>query len=118
MTLLAPQLTSFLAVAEVQNISTAAKRLHLSQPAVTKQLRALEVTLGVKLVQRTGRGVRLTDAGELLREHGRRSAALLAECQAALAELATGQVGKLTLGAGVTTSALQLPGWLSRYRRL
>jgi DNA-binding transcriptional LysR family regulator len=117
MALLASQLESFLAVAAANSVSTAAKRLHLSQPAVTKQLRVLEQTLGVKLVERTPRGVRLTDAGTLLRDYGRRSAALLDECQLALGELAAGNLGRLAIGAGVTTSMFQLPRWLRSYRR-
>jgi DNA-binding transcriptional LysR family regulator len=117
MSLLASSLESFLVVAAVSSVSTAAKRLHLSQPAVTKQVRALERTLGVKLVVRTPRGVRLTDAGELLRDYARRSAGLLDECQTALGDLATGSAGTLTIGAGVTTSMFQLPAWLRRYRQ-
>ena len=117
MGLLASQLESFLAVAADSSISRAARRLHLSQPAVTKQVRALEHALGAKLVERTARGVRLTAAGELLRDYGRRSAAMLDECQIALADLASGNAGKLTIGAGVTTSIFQLPDWLRSYRR-
>lgn len=117
MTLLASPLESFLTVATTSNVSRAAKHLHLSQPAVTKQVRALEQTLGVKLLERTARGVRLTAAGELVRDYARRSAALLDECQASLAELAVGERGRITIGAGVTTSMFQLPGWLRSYRR-
>jgi DNA-binding transcriptional LysR family regulator len=117
MSLLATPLESFLTVAAVSNISVAAKRLHLSQPAVTKQLRTLEQALRVKLVQRTARGIRLTTAGELLRDYGKRSANLLDECQLALGELAAGDAGRLSIGAGVTTSMFQLPEWLSVYRQ-
>lgn len=117
MALLASPLESFLAVAASSSISAAAKRVHVSQPAVTKQMRVLERTLGVELVRRTARGVRLTEAGELLRDYARRSAALLDECQIALSDLATGAAGSLTIGAGVTTSMFQLPVWLRRYRR-
>jgi DNA-binding transcriptional LysR family regulator len=117
MAMLASPLESFLTVAAASSVSRAAKRLHLSQPAVTKQVRALEHTLGVKLLERTARGVRLTAAGELLRSYARRSAALLDECQASLADLAAGDLGKLAIGAGVTTSIFQLPAWLRSYRR-
>jgi DNA-binding transcriptional LysR family regulator len=117
MVMLAAQLESFLAVAAASSISRAAKRVHLSQPAVTKQVRALEQALGAKLLVRTARGVRLTPAGELLRDYARKCAALLDECQIALADLAAGNAGKLTIGAGVTTSIFQLPAWLRSYRR-
>ena len=117
MTLLAAPLQSFLVVAATSSVSAAAKRLHLSQPAVTKQVRALEHTLGVKLLVRTPRGVRLTGAGELLRDYARRSAGLLDECQIALGDLASGRAGTLAIGAGVTTSMFQLPAMLRSYRR-
>lgn len=117
MSLLAAQLEGFLAVASASSVSAAARRLHLSQPAVTKQVRALERSLGVQLLERTPRGVRLTEAGELLRDYGRRSAALLDECAIALADQASGAASKLVIGAGVTTSMFQLPVWLRSYRR-
>lgn len=117
MTLLHSQLESFLAVAAVSSVTDAAKRLHLTQPAVTKQVRGLERTLGVQLLERSARGVRLTEAGELVHDYGRRSAALLDECRAALDDLTQGGTGRLAIGAGVTTSMFQLPQWLSSYRR-
>ena len=117
MGLLAAQLESFLMVSTLSNVSLAAKRLHLSQPAVTKQLRALEHTVGVALLVRTARGVRLTPAGELLRDYAQRSAALLDECQASLSDLMSGDLGTLRIGAGVTTSMFQLPAWIRSYRQ-
>lgn len=58
----------FLAVARAENISHAATRLHVSQPALSKQMKELEQQLGQKLFTRTGSGIRLTDAGQLLRK--------------------------------------------------
>jgi DNA-binding transcriptional LysR family regulator len=53
----------FIAVAEEQNISRAAERLHLSQPPLSRQIKDLEQELGVDLLERVGKSVRLTDAG-------------------------------------------------------
>jgi DNA-binding transcriptional LysR family regulator len=117
MDLLSPSLRSFLKVAELGNVSQAARVLGLSQPAVTKQLRALEATLDGPLIERFGRGVRLTPRGELLLEFGRRAAAQLADCASALAELDLGKSGTLVVGAGVTTSVMQLPPWLAELRQ-
>jgi DNA-binding transcriptional LysR family regulator len=117
MSLLAPPLAGFLVVARDGNLSRAARRLALSQPAVTKQMQALERALGVPLLERAGRGVRLTQAGEILRGYAERGAALLDECRAVIAEVAAGRAGRLTLGAGVTTSVLHLPAWLERFRK-
>jgi DNA-binding transcriptional LysR family regulator len=117
MDLLSPPLRSFLKVAELGSVSQAARALGLSQPAVTKQLRGLESTLDGPLIERFGRGVRLTARGSVLLDFGRRAALLLDDGKSALAELDRGKTGKLTIGAGVTTSVMQLPPWLGQLRR-
>ena len=118
MTIQSSSLASFLRVAELGSISRAAERLHLSQSAVTKQIRGLEDSLDTKLFERTGRGVIVTPAGALLNEYGRKSGALLDECRQAIFELQAGRRGSLVIGAGVTTSIFQLPAWLSALHRL
>jgi DNA-binding transcriptional LysR family regulator len=117
MDLSSPSLRSFLQVAQLQSVSAAAKVLGLTQPAVTKQIRALEAGLECALLERAGRGIRLTAAGELLAEYGRRSAAVLSEFVQVLGDLQQGQGGKLVIGAGVTTSVLLLPSWLRELGR-
>jgi DNA-binding transcriptional LysR family regulator len=115
--LLAPHLTSFIEVARLGSVSLAARSLGLSQPAVSKQMRALERDLDIPLFEREGRGIRLSQAGALLAGYAGRSAALLQECRSALGELGGGRAGPLALAAGVTTSILQLPAWLRRFSR-
>src|SRR4051812_34306154 len=61
----------FVAVADAPSLAAAARGLNVSPPAVTQRLRALEERLGVHLVARSGRGLILTDEGELLAERGR-----------------------------------------------
>ncbi|WP_367871510.1 LysR family transcriptional regulator [Luteolibacter sp. Populi] len=66
------QLRTFLAVAEEQNLTRAAEKLFTSQPAVSAQIKALEDEVGVRLFDRGAKGMKLTRAGEVLREQARR----------------------------------------------
>ena len=86
------QLRYFVAVAEELNFSRAAGRMYLSQPALSQQIRKLEHELGVKLFQRTGNRVELTEAGRTLLE-GARQALVLVEQTARAAREAGGVEG-------------------------
>jgi DNA-binding transcriptional LysR family regulator len=77
------------AVARHGSVTAAAKELHYSQPSVSHHLSRLEAAVGVKLIQRVGRGIRLTPEGELL---ARRAGEILGRVDAAESELAA-QVG-------------------------
>jgi len=98
------------AVLEQGSITGAAHALHISQPAVSRQLAELEAAVGAPLVDRLPRGVRPTAAGELLGERARR---LFAEEEAAereLAELLGRQRGRLAVGASTTIGSYLVPG--------
>lgn len=77
-------LTYFIAVAEHGGFTRAAAALHVSQPALSQQIRQLEETLGVQLFDRSGRNTRLTDAGAVWLIYARRTLQGLAEGQRAL----------------------------------
>ncbi|MFF4276350.1 LysR family transcriptional regulator [Streptomyces sp. NPDC001536] len=92
----------FLAVAEELHFTRAAERLYVSQPALSKQVRALERQLGVELFRRDRHGVALTGAGEALLPHARRVLADWAEGAAAVAAARSAQ--RSTLVVGMSTS--------------
>lgn len=110
-------LTVFDAVAREKSIGRAGRRLRISQPAVSKQLKILEETLGTVLVDRLPRGVRLTAAGALLAGYAQRITNLAVEAEHALAELQGLRGGQLTVGASTTIGIYFLPELLARYRR-
>lgn len=108
-------LETFRVVAQAGSVSAAARRLHLSQPAVTARVRALEEACGRPLFQRTAQGVRLTAPGRALLEHALRLEALLQD--AALAVHTPETEGELTLAASTTLAGYVLPRLLARFQR-
>ena len=108
------QLLAFDTVARLGSVSMAADELHLTQPAVSIQVSALETSAGTPLLQRTGRGVRLTEAGELLASYAKRILELWREAGDEMAALQGVFSGTLRVGA-VTTAEYLLPPLLVRF---
>ena len=102
------QLAAFHAVARLGSVSAAAEAMHLTQPAVSIQIGALEASARTPLLQRTGRGVRLTEAGELLASYAGRILELWREAGEEMATLQGVFAGTLRVGA-VTTAEYLLP---------
>ena len=109
-------LETFLVVCEERNLSRAAVRLFRTQPAVTRQIQALEAQLGVRLLERSPRGVRPTAQGEELRT---RSARILSElrCLKDLGAGADGPSGELLLACSDTAACHFLAPFLGRLAR-
>jgi DNA-binding transcriptional LysR family regulator len=108
-------LPTFLAVLEHGRVSAAAKALHLSQPAVTAQLRKLEDELGAPLFVRSATGVTPTAAGTTLAGYARTMQRLLGEAALAVSK-AEEPSGELALAASTTIAAYVLPPVLARFR--
>ena len=112
------QVRSFVAVAEHQHISKAAASLFLTQGAVTQQVRHFERAVGLQLLERDGRGVRLTDAGRTLAVACRaalRSVQVLEDSAESIKAL---HAGSLHLGASPTCASYYLPERLARFTGL
>lgn len=92
------QLRYLVALAEERHFTRAAEREHVAQPALSQQIRKLEQSVGVPLVQRTTRHVAMTEAGSMLVARARRVIAELEAADAELARLAGIQGGRVTVG--------------------
>lgn len=110
-------LAIFHAVAEAGSMSRGAERLSISQPAVSKQIRTLEQSLGVTLIDRLPKGIRLTEAGELLAGYARRLFAVEAAAERAVAEWRGLERGRLAVGASTTIGAYLLPEVFAAFHR-
>jgi DNA-binding transcriptional LysR family regulator len=104
------RLQVFHAVATAGSFSRAARDiLHISQPAVSNHVHALEEELGVQLLQRVGKRVLLTDAGQIVQHYAEQVLGLAHDTQRALRELQGLQRGTLRLGASSTPGIYLLP---------
>jgi DNA-binding transcriptional LysR family regulator len=107
----------FVAVAEHLSFGRAAARLHLSQPPLSRQIRALETELGAALFTRTRRSVRLTAAGVALLPEARRLLRDADALQAGARQLASGEVGTLALGFISVAAYNLVPELAPEFRR-
>ncbi|MGK6311114.1 LysR family transcriptional regulator [Variovorax sp. DT-64] len=110
------QLATFHAVARLGSVSLAADEMHLTQPAVSIQIGTLEESAGTPLLQRTGRGIRLTEAGELLAAYAGRILDLWREAGEEMATLQGVFSGTLRVGA-ITTAEYLLPPMLVNFAK-
>lgn len=108
------KLRVFRTVAECLNFSKAAEELHLSQPAVTSQIKTLEEGLGISLFDRIGRNAALTPAGKTLLPFVRQIEALTNEALAALAPFGVQDDIEVYIGASHTIGVYLLPALLPR----
>lgn len=112
----ADQLITFAAVAEHLNISHAAQALHLTQPAVSGQLRQLQDDFGEPLYIRDGRGIRLTPVGEQLAQHARQLRDTFAHARGYRDAVRGLERGVLRVGASTTPASYLLPYLLAGFQ--
>jgi DNA-binding transcriptional LysR family regulator len=108
---------SFLILSEQLHFRRAAEILHVSQPALSKQIRRLEERLGGQLLIRRSRGLHLTSAGQVLLQHARQ---IIGDAESAerITRLALkGEAGMLRVGFGIAVLARGLPNLILRFRK-
>ncbi|MCE7029235.1 LysR family transcriptional regulator [Jiella avicenniae] len=110
------ELKALICIAEVGSISAAARKLHMTQPALSAGLRRLEDELKVQLVKRHSRGAELTDEGRLVVERAYEITHKMAEIASVASDLAQSPVGKVRLGLPTTVAGGLVPDLLKRVR--
>lgn len=106
----------FHTVAKTGSITASSKQLHISQPALSRELRELESRMGLGLFERMPRGMRLTHAGIVLAQYAERLFAIADAAEREMKELAAARIGHLALAASNTIGTYVLPRILARFR--
>jgi DNA-binding transcriptional LysR family regulator len=108
----------FVHVADKKNFSRAAEELHITQSAVSLNIKNLEQNYGVKLFDRTNKYVRLTKAGEILYYHAKEILGQYARAKRLIEDLSNTANGPLTIGSGYTFGEYLLPRIISSFKTL
>lgn len=111
------ELNVFLHAAETENFSEAARRLHLSQPAVSLTIKSLETELGIDLFQNVGRNVVLTDAGRALLPMAHEMVALSKHIELTVRALRGQVVGDLPIACASSAARCLLPGLIGAFKQ-
>jgi DNA-binding transcriptional LysR family regulator len=109
------QLEGFVGIARRGSVSRAAEALFVTQPALSARLKSLESQVGAQLFVRTGRGVRLSEAGHAFLPYAQRALEAVSEGHRLVGEVARGGAGELALGAAPAVSTYVLPAILERF---
>lgn len=110
------QLRTFFLVAKEKSITKAANALHITQPAVTMQIKAFEKNLDLKLLRKSGKELQLTDMGNVLYDYAERIFQIVEELEHALKGYGDLTQGSLTIGTTRSFARHLMPGLLSRFQ--
>ena len=111
------KLRVFCAVAETKSFSKASELIHLTQPAVSLQVQAMEELYETRLFDRSGNAINLTPAGEILYKRAKEILALYAEAQKNISEITGAIKGSLAIGASSTIGNYLLPSIISAFKK-
>jgi DNA-binding transcriptional LysR family regulator len=106
----------FIAVAEELHFGKAAAQLHMAQPPLSRQIQQLERELGVQLLERTNRRVKLTPAGEVFLKQARKTLEQASHAVQLTRRTHHGEAGHLTIGFVTSASSFVLPGIIRKLR--
>lgn len=107
---------TYIRVVETQNLSRTADQFGISQPAVTKQIQSLEDIFGVLLLERSGRKLKPTEAGETLYQYSREIIRAVEKTERAMEEVSESRKGSLYLGASTIPGQYILPYLIKIYK--
>ncbi len=108
---------AFYAIVEEGNISHAAQRLDIAQPALSRQMKRMEIALGVQLFERGSRRIRLTDAGRVLYSRVENILGMVDGTVREITEIGSGVAGTVRIGTITTSGAMLLPELLAEFHR-
>ncbi|MEK6742211.1 MAG: selenium metabolism-associated LysR family transcriptional regulator [Nitrospirota bacterium] len=111
------KLRVFCAVAETKSFSKASELIHLTQPAVSLQIQAMEELYETRLFDRSGNSINLTPAGEILYKRAKEILALYAEAQHNISEITGAIKGSLSIGASSTIGNYLLPHIIAAFKK-
>ncbi|ACL69302.1 LysR family transcriptional regulator [Halothermothrix orenii] len=116
------QLKIFVMVCKTKNMSKAAKKLYMSQPAISQTISELEEDLNIKLFDRIKKRLKLTYAGKILLRNSKRILNLVDETENIIKDIVNMNQGKLRIGASMTIGTYLLPqiieGFLNKYNKI
>lgn len=101
-------------IAELENVGAAALVVHRTQPALTSCIRRLEEDCGARLLERSGRGVKLTDAGRTLLRWASHIRLVVGDAQREIAHVGKGLSGTVKIGIAPTAAHISLPSVIAR----
>ena len=105
------QLEYFIAIAETGAFSRAAMRLSVGQPVLSRQMEALEQELGTELYHRTGRGIVLSEAGKIFKQHARGVLETAAGARRAITALGNAPAGRVVIRMPPSVGAGRIRKW-------
>ncbi|OAT86041.1 hypothetical protein A6P54_18020 [Bacillus sp. MKU004] len=111
-------LRQFINVVQMGSVTSAAKELHISQPAITMQIRNLEKELGITLFRAKGRGIEITEAGAFIYQQAIKLFIAEEEVEKKIEQYTTGVTGKVRVFATNFPASYLLPKWIANFKKL